>query len=63
MLTAVVLIGRTNVQHDSGANRVWALAQPAGKPSAADAANRTGRLRATAVLTERFDALLVLDSG
>ena len=33
-LTVVSLMDRRNVAEDAGANRVWSLAQPCGKPSA-----------------------------
>ena len=59
-LTAVVLMARENVADGTGGNRVWALEQPAGKPSEADIANAS-RLLATTVLTARFDTLLVMD--
>ena len=49
---------RRNVAEDAGANRVWSLAQPCGKPSAEDVAS--GRMLAE-TLRDRLDTLLVLD--
>ena len=60
VLTAVTLMRRDNVATGSGANRVWSLEQPAGKPSAADVANAT-RLLTSRVLIDRFDTLLLMD--
>lgn len=59
LLTAVLLVGRRNLTSTSGGNRVWALEQPSGKPSAADVASP--RLLWNGVLLEPLDALFVLD--
>ena len=58
-LTVVSLMDRRNVAEDAGANRVWSLAQPCGKPSAEDVAS--GRMLAETTLRHRLDTLLVLD--
>ena len=47
-LTVVSLMDRRNVAEDAGANRVWSLAQPCGKPSAEDVAS--GRMLAETTL-------------
>jgi hypothetical protein len=62
-LTVVLLVHRGNVAHGSGANRVWSLAQPAGKPTVAELehAEAEGRLLLTHTLLEPFDALFMLD--
>uniref|UniRef100_A0A7S3L7B8 Fe2OG dioxygenase domain-containing protein n=1 Tax=Amphora coffeiformis TaxID=265554 RepID=A0A7S3L7B8_9STRA len=58
-LTVIFLIHRTNVQ--GGVNRVWALAQPNGKPQAADVRLDNDRLVAELLLDQPLDTLLVLD--
>ena len=58
-LTVVVMMDRRNVAEDAGANRVWSVAQPCGKPSAEDVAS--GRMLAETTLRDRLDTLLVLD--
>ena len=58
-LTVVSLMARRNVADGTGANRVWALEQPCGKPTAADLASV--RLLASPTLLEPLDTLFVLD--
>ena len=60
VLTAIVLMRRSNVQSDSGGNRVWSLSQPSGKPEPGDA-ERPGRLLANVLLEQPLDTLIVLD--
>ena len=62
-LTVVVLMGRQNVAHASGANRVWSLEQPFGKPDSDSLAHaeEEGRLLANHTLRERLEAIFLLD--
>ena len=59
-LTAIVLLRRHNVHANSGANRVWSLEQPSGKPSARDE-TVPGRLLLERTLLDRWEALFVRD--
>eukprot|EP00959_Pyramimonas_sp_CCMP1952_P201738 4218642-Pyramimonas_sp.AAC.1 len=59
VLTAVLLMARKNCALASGGSRIWSLAQPCGKPGAADVASE--RLLFEAVLHDRLDALFLLD--
>ena len=58
-LTVVMMMGRRNVAGGSGVNRVWALEQPAGKPTEQDLGS--DRLLASTTLVEQLDTLFVLD--
>ena len=59
VLTAIVLMDRTNVAYDTGGNRVWSLQQKSGKPTQDDLLSN--KLLQEIVLRDQFDALFVLD--
>jgi hypothetical protein len=61
-LTAIMLVRRENLQHDSGWNRVWKLEQPNGKvESELEGDTGSDNLLAHTLLASQFDMLLVLD--
>lgn len=55
----VTMLTRHNIQHDSGESRLWTLAQPNGKSSAADLEN--GNLLTRVVLRDPNDTIVMFD--